>query len=228
MIIIKKVIKKTIPVGLIVAVAGALMPLSVQSEELPVRGPISFAAYDLDSSGFITEEEFNTTRVKRMEANAAQGRPMRGAASAPDFSAFDLDADGKLTPNELALGQQAQMDKRRGMGQGQGQGRGMDYGKGQGQGRGMGYGKGQGQGMGMSRNMPAFADYDLDGDGLLLEDEFNTARNQRIDERAKQGYQMRNMDNAPVFADIDANGNGEISVEEFAAHQSQRRQNRAR
>jgi Ca2+-binding EF-hand superfamily protein len=211
---INKKIKKTIPLGLVVAVASAFMPLSVQSEELPVRGPISFAAYDQDSSGFITEDEFNTTRVKRMEANAAQGRPMRGAASAPDFSAFDLDADGKLTPDELAAGQQAQMDKRREMGMGQG--------------RGMGNGKGQGQGMGMGMNMPAFSDYDLNGDGKLLEDEFNTARSQRIDEREQQGYQMRNMDNAPAFADIDTNGNGEISAEEFAAHQSQRRQNMAR
>lgn len=209
---INKTINKTIPLGLIVVVAGACLPMIAQSEELPVRGPISFAAYDQDNSGFITEEEFNTTRVKRMEANAAQGRPMRGAASAPDFSAFDLDADGKLTPDELAAGQQAQMDQRREMGMGQG--------------RGMGNGKGQGMRMGM--NMPAFSDYDLDGDGKLLEDEFNTARNQRIDERAKQGYQMKNMENAPQFSDIDADSNGEISAEEFAAHQSQRRQNKAR
>jgi Ca2+-binding EF-hand superfamily protein len=214
--VINKTIKKTIPLGLVVAVASAFMPLSVQSEELPVRGPISFAAYDQDNSGFITEEEFNTVRLKRIETNAAQGWLMRGAATAPDFSVFDLDADGKLTPDELAVGQQAQMDKRREMGMGQG--RGMGNGKGQ----------GQGQGMGMGMNMPAFSDYDLDGDGKLLEDEFNTARNQRIDEREQQGYQMRNRDNAPTFADIDANGNGEISAEEFAAHQSQRRQNGTR
>ena len=79
----------------------------------------------------------------------------------------------------------------------------------------------------MGRNMPAFSEYDLDGDGKILEKEFNEARSKRISERVQQGYQMRNLDNAPSFADIDANGDGGISAEEFTAHQSQRRQQRA-
>jgi hypothetical protein len=91
-------------------------------------------------------------------------------------------------------------------------------------GGGMGMGQNQGMGKGMGRNMPAFSEYDLNGDGKITEKEFNEARSKRISERAQQGYQMRNLGSAPSFADIDANRNGEISVEEFAAHQSQRPQ----
>ncbi|TGO03324.1 hypothetical protein PN36_08665 [Candidatus Thiomargarita nelsonii] len=87
-------------------------------------------------------------------------------------------------------------------------------------------GMGQGRGMGRGRNMPIFSDFDLNGDGNIVENEFYQARNQRIAERAKQGYQMRNLGNAPSFADLDTNGNGKISAEEFTAHQIQHRQQR--
>ncbi|MDY6841987.1 MAG: EF-hand domain-containing protein [Pseudomonadota bacterium] len=202
-----KILKNTYSVGFAIIFMGALLPISAQSEEIPARGPIPFTAYDKDSNGLVSEEEFNTVRGERMSSRAVEGRPMRGAASAPLFSEFDTNGDGKLTQEELAEGQKAQMEKRRGMGMGMGQGRGM--------------------GQGMGRNMPAFSEYDLDGDGKILEKEFNEARSKRISERAQQGYQMRNLGKAPSFTDIDANGNGEISAEEFAAHQSQRRQQRA-
>ena len=204
-----KTIKKTIPPGLIIAIAAVLLPVSVQSEELPVRGPIPFTAFDQDSSGFITEEEFNAAREKRMAALAADGRPMRGAASAPSFSAFDTNADGQLNPDELAAGQNAQMEKRRSMG----------YGMGQGQGR--------GNGMNMGRNMPEYSEFDLNGDGIILEEEFYQARNKRMSERAQQGYQMKNAGMAPPFSAVDTNGDGEVSAEEFSAHQSQNFKNKA-
>jgi hypothetical protein len=86
---------------------------------------------------------------------------------------------------------------------------------------------GMGQGMGMGRNMPTFSEYDLDGDGKIIETEFNEARSKRRSERAQQGYQMRNIGNAPSFTDIDTDEDGGINPEEFAAHQSQRRQQRA-
>ena len=204
-----KTIKKTISPGLIIAIAAVLLPVSVQSEELPVRGPIPFTAFDQDSSGFITEDEFNAAREKRMAALAADGRPMSGAASAPSFSAFDTNADGQITPDELAAGQKAQMDKRRSMGYGMGQGQGM------------------GNGMNMGRNMPEFSEFDLNGDGKILEDEFYEARNKRMSERAQQGYQMKNAGMAPPFSAVDTNGDGEVSAEEFSAHQSQNFKNKA-
>ena len=198
-----KIINKTVSLGLMIAVASVISPLSVQSEELPARGPIPFSAFDTDGSGFITQEEFDTVRAQRMAEKAADGRAMRGAADAPSFSDFDKNADGQLSPDELAAGQQAQMEKRRNMG----------------------YGMGQGQGSGMNKgmNMPAFSDCDLNGDGKILEEEFYQARNKRMSEKAEQGYQMKNAAMAPPFSVVDANGDGEISAEEFAAHQAKMR-----
>ena len=91
---------------------------------------------------------------------------------------------------EVEEGQQAQMQKRQGMGQGRG----------------------------MGKNMPTFSDFDLNKDGKILEDEFYDARNKRIAERAKQGYQMRNLGNAPVFSEVDTNGDGQVNPEEFKKH----------
>ena len=200
-----KIINKTVSLGLMIAVASAISPLSAQSQELPARGPIPFSAFDMDGSGFITQEEFETVRAQRMAEKAAAGRPMPGAADAPSFSDFDKNSDGQLSPDELAAGQQAQMEKRRSMGSGMGQGRGM------------------GNGMNKGMNMPAFSDCDLNGDGKILEEEFYQARNKRMSERAEQGYQMKNAAMAPPFSVVDANGDGEISAEEFSAHQSKMR-----
>jgi len=201
------IFKKSYSVGLIIVSVSVFSPITAQSQETPVRGPIPFADFDKDGNSFISEEEFNAAREERMATRAAEGRPMRGAASAPAFSEFDINSDGQLSRDELAAGQKAQMEKRRATG--------------------MGQGRGMGQGMGMGRNMPAFSDYDLDGDGKVVEKEFNDARSKRRSEREQQGYQMRNIGNAPSFADIDDNGDGEISAEEFTAHQNRRRQQRA-
>ena len=200
------IMKKLNYASSLIAFAIIFLPISAHSEAIPDRGPIPFAAYDKDGNGLISEKEFSAVRAERMSTRAAEGRPMRGAASAPSFSEFDTNKDGQLTQDELAAGQKAQMEKRRSMG--------------------MGQGRGMGKGMGMGRNMPTFSEYDLDGDGKMLEKEFNEARSKRISERAQQGYQMRNLGKAPSFADIDANGDGEISAEEFTAHQSQHRQQR--
>ena len=73
---------------------------------------------------------------------------------------------------------------------------------------------------GKGMNMPTFADFDLNGDGKMTEDEFNQARAERIAKRAKEGRKMKNLANAPSFADIDTDGDGGVSPEEFAAHQA--------
>jgi hypothetical protein len=75
----------------------------------------------------------------------------------------------------------------------------------------------------MRRNMPGFSAYDRNGDGGVTAQEFQEGRNERIRERAQQGYPMRNIGNAPAFSDIDTNGDGVVSPEEFSAHQYQRR-----
>ena len=104
-------LKKAISVGLLIASLSVIAPITAQSEEIPERGPIPFAAYDKDGNGVISEEEFNEVRDQRMAKRAAAGRPMQGAASAPAFSEFDTNGDGQLTEDELATGQKVQMEK---------------------------------------------------------------------------------------------------------------------
>ena len=116
---------KQIAVSAMVAMLVGVMPVLVQAEELPDRGPVPFSAYDKDGDNRISEEEFYGVRAERMEKRAEQGYPMRGAANAPDFSAFDSNGDGQLTSEELIAGQQAQMQQRRG-GKGMGQGPGRN------------------------------------------------------------------------------------------------------
>ena len=79
---------------------------------------------------------------------------------------------------------------------------------------------------GMGMNMPAFADCDLNGDGVITEDEFSKARSERIAKRAQEGRQMKNLANAPSFDDIDVDDNGGIDADEFAAHQAEHREKR--
>ena len=74
---------------------------------------------------------------------------------------------------------------------------------------------------GMGRNMPVFADCDLNDDGSITENEFLKARSERIAKRAQEGRQMKNVANAPSFQDIDTDGDGAVSRDEFAAHQAE-------
>lgn len=199
-------LRTAITAGLALAFMFVSRPVMAQPEENPARGPIPFSTYDKDGDGAITEAEFGEVKEERMARRAAEGRPMRGAAHAPGFSDFDANSDGKLTPEELTTGQKAQAEKRRGAGMGRGRG------------------AGKGKGMGPGAQMPSFGDYDLDGDGTIVEKEFHEARAKRIGERAKQGRQMRKLGDAPAFGDLDSDGDGKVSEQEFAAHQAQRRE----
>ncbi len=205
-----KTLTKAIALALM---AGAVTAFSLQAAEIPERGPIPFSAYDSDGNGSITPQEFNQVQSQRMAARATTGRPMRNAPNAPSFAEFDADGDGQLSPEELTAGQQANMQKRRSM-----------RGAGTGRGAGMGSGRGMGRGAGMGRNMPTFSNFDLNSDGVLVEDEFIEARGRRVSERAKQGYQMRGLSNMQQFSDIDGDGNGKVTPDEFAAGQALHRQ----
>jgi Ca2+-binding EF-hand superfamily protein len=167
----------------------------------PAYGPIPFSTYDTNRDGSVSEQEFNAVRSQRLLQKAEEGRPMRGAATAPGFADLDSNKDGKLSPAELAQGQQQRTQNRPGPGGGKGSGAGMGPGR---------------------ANRPVFADWDHNGDGVVDEQEFNTARGKRMTDRAQQGYQMRGAANAPAFADIDTNHDGRISPDEFAEHQSAR------
>ena len=82
------------------------------------------------------------------------------------------------------------------------------------------------QGMGAQINMPTYADFDLNGDGALLREEFYEARGQLMRKRAEQGYPMRNAANAPPFERVDVNRDGKITQQEFSDYQAVHRQMR--
>jgi Ca2+-binding EF-hand superfamily protein len=195
-----KTLTTTFAVGLTIAAAGLALPVLGQ----PMGGPMGFAQFDRNQDGVVTEQEFAEARAERMGSRAAQGAPMRGIADAPSFADFDRNGDGRLTPDEVTALQQERRQGRAGMGAGPGMGQGM--------------------GRGMGANLPSFGQFDLDGDGVLTEQEFNEARGQRIQQRAQQGYGMRNLANAPAFQAIDVDGDGRVTAEEFAAAQAEHRQ----
>ena len=87
--------------------------------------------------------------------------------------------------------------------------------------RGDGAGKHAGDGKGMKGKMPSFSDFDLNGDGVISEAEFNEGHAKRMSEMAAQGHQMKHAGDAPGFSGIDSNENGEISKDEFATHQAE-------
>ncbi|WP_242479348.1 EF-hand domain-containing protein [Lamprobacter modestohalophilus] len=204
---------------------SALAPVLAQDGAPPgagMRDPMRFTELDRNDDGIVTEEEFDQARSERRAARSEAGAPMRGITNAPEFSDIDQDGDGQLTVEEFADFRAQRMGSRGGMGPGAGMGAGGMGGTGQG--RGMGPGQGMGPGMGrMGGQMPTFASFDADGDGMLSKDEFETGRAERIKERSQQGYQMRNLANAPSFEDVDQNGDGQIDKEEFESAQMQQR-----
>lgn len=188
---------------------------NLQAQEFPQRGPIPFHMYDIDANGFIAPDEFHTMHSQRMARKAAQGYPMRGAASTANFIQFDTNQDGQLSPDELAFGQQRQMQKRWDMRQSQG----------------------MRQGKGGAANQPQFEDFDRNKDGLLTPEEFVWGQQQQMQKRwdmmrqnqsmgmgmrQGQGRGMGRGRNMPSFADFDGNKDGYISEQELIEARSMR------
>ena len=213
-------LRMTVAKGLLGLIAGGFMAFNVQAADSPPHGPAAFSDFDLDDNGFISEEEFNTVRGQRMAAKTAEGKQMRGAATAPAFTDIDSDGDGQLNPEELSAAQQAHRGKNHANAYGQGYGQGQGHGHGHGKKMANG-GCGEGKGKGMKGDMPTFSDFDLNGDGKIVETEFNQGHAKRMSEMAAEGRQMRHVGDAPGFSAVDSNGNGEVSAEEFAAHQAE-------
>ena len=201
-------LSKCIATGLLTILAGSVVSTSAQAESKSGHGPAPFSVFDMDENGFVSEAEFNSVREQRMAARASEGKKMRCAASAPAFADLDTDGDGQLSPEELTAGQKAHMDECKAKVQGAGHGKGE------------GHGMGEGHGKGMKGKMPAFSDFDLDGDGVIIETEFNEGHAKRMSEMAAEGRQMKHVGDAPGFSGIDINGDGGISEQEFSDHQA--------
>ncbi len=193
-------LSKYIAAGLLAVVTGFFALHSAMAGEGSKAGPAPFSVFDMDGNGSISEAEFYSVREQRMAAKASEGKKMRCAADAPSFTDLDTDDDGQLSPDELTAGQNAHMAKCQAMGQGAGHE--------------------EGHGAGMKGNMPAFSDFDLDADGVIVESEFNEAHAKRMSEMAAQGHKMKHAGDAPGFSGIDTNGDGGISEQEFSAHQA--------
>jgi Ca2+-binding EF-hand superfamily protein len=191
---------KLFAMGLLLVFTGLVLSVSAQAKEGSGHGAASFSAFDMDGNGFISEYEYNSVRQQRMAARASEGKKMRCAQFAPSYADLDTDGDGKLSPEELTIGQSAHKDKCKSMGKGEG--------------------KGKSKGKGMKGKMPSFSDFDLDGDGVITQSEFNEGHAKHMNKMAAQGNQMKHMDECPGFSGIDTNGDGEISAQEFSDHQT--------
>jgi Ca2+-binding EF-hand superfamily protein len=76
-------------------------------------------------------------------------------------------------------------------------------------------------GEGKKGHMPAFSDFDLDGNGTISQAEFDKGHAERMSKMAEQGHKMKGAAQCPGFAGIDTNEDGGISEEEFASHQAE-------
>ena len=89
----------------------------------PPGGPgmnrATFADFDRNGDGRISEQEFDATRSERISQRASEGRPMRGLAAASSFAEIDRDGDGSISRAEFAAHRSAG-PKGRGPGQGMG------------------------------------------------------------------------------------------------------------
>ncbi|MBT8050161.1 MAG: hypothetical protein HKO85_01850 [Xanthomonadales bacterium] len=142
-----------------VLIAIAVLPLAARADSHRPAPP-AFTDFDTDGDGRVSAKEFDTLRAERIAANAAEGRQMRGLASAPGFGEVDTNDDGFLDEAEFMAGRQAhmaEMQKRRG--QGQGGGHGGRHGQ-------------QGGHHGGRMSMPSFEDLDLDDNGCIDATEF--------------------------------------------------------
>lgn len=71
----------------------------------------TFADFDLNKDGSMTEAEFNEARAARMKERAQQGRMMRGMADGCTFAEIDTNHDGTVSPEEFAAHQAARRQK---------------------------------------------------------------------------------------------------------------------
>lgn len=70
----------------------------------------------------------------------------------------------------------------------------------------------------------SFEMYDLNKNGTIDANEFNSVRAQKMQQMADQGRPMRNAGNAPMFEAFDTNHDGKLTREELTQGQIQRRQ----
>lgn len=63
-----------------------------------------------------------------------------------------------------------------------------------------------------------FTEFDLDGNGFIVEQEWGEGHAKRMQAKAEEGRKMKHAGEMPTFASIDLNGDGQLDEEEFDAH----------
>ena len=74
----------------------------------------TFADFDADGNGGISEAEFDQLHSERMSKMAAEGRKMKHAGDMPGFAGIDSDGDGVISPEELDSHQASHHQKHHG------------------------------------------------------------------------------------------------------------------
>jgi hypothetical protein len=70
---------------------------------VPVLGAVAFSVHDADHDGFISADEFRSSREFRHLRHAPRERPRRGVPRHLSFEQIDKNGDGKITETELLL-----------------------------------------------------------------------------------------------------------------------------
>lgn len=84
----------------------------VAAQDLPNRGPVPFAIYDVDGNGTINKAEFDALKEKKMNQKAEEGKLLRNAGMSPTFEDIDVNKDGNISKEELRIHQEMRFQQR--------------------------------------------------------------------------------------------------------------------
>jgi len=65
----------------------------------------TFESYDLNDDGYLTQNEMDEARAKRMEQKVSEGKLLRNSANQSKFSDIDTNSDGKVSKQEFTSNQ---------------------------------------------------------------------------------------------------------------------------
>lgn len=110
-----KVVKKIATLSLLLLVAGNVAAFGHKADmqggmQRGMNMP-TFADFDANGDGKISEQEFNEFRAARMSKMASEGRQMKHAGDMPGFSDLDSDGDGFINEQELTAHQAEHREK---------------------------------------------------------------------------------------------------------------------
>ncbi|MDX1702298.1 MAG: EF-hand domain-containing protein [Melioribacteraceae bacterium] len=126
----------------------------------------TFAEYDLNNDGAITQKELEEARSKRMSQKAKEGKMLRNSGNAPVFATMDKNNDGILNQEEFHLHQTEHMKNK-------GNCEPSNCPDDKCRVKGTRSGKNSG-------NAPMFSDIDTNNDGMISKEEFSIHQSQRM------------------------------------------------